>query len=109
MSSIALGTPPSEDSRRDAIHVAILPVKTYGLPAGTKVRISDRYSEPMEVERAEDYEEFDGVTDPFDNSQGTYAWMLVCPDLISNVRHDWELSQTLAEDKGGSDPMCKRC
>lgn len=112
MSNSILGKAPESGAKRDAVHVAVIPVKRYnGWPyAGMKVLISDRNSNPMEVEEPMG-NEFDGIIDPFldDNSDADTCWMLVAPNRVASaVRHDWELSEKLADDLEPRDSFCCR-
>jgi hypothetical protein len=107
MSDATLGKKPKIRAQRDAVHVAVLPVQPeYSMAAGTRVIILDRHANPITVAEAIGTE-CDGVLDPFlagDTNENDLVWMLVNPDrMIAGVRHDWELSQSLAEDIEPSD------
>jgi hypothetical protein len=104
--SAILGQSPDSSSERDAVHVAVIPVRHYGLLPGSKVTITDRHSSPMEVSEPMG-DEFDGILDPFDNSGKDISWMLVSPNRVaSGVRHAWDLNLTLAEDIEPRDGFC---
>lgn len=69
------------------------------LEPGTKVVIIDRNSDPIMVAEATGTE-YDGIIDPFnDGYTADIVWMLVAPSrMITGVRHDWDLTDSLAED-----------
>jgi hypothetical protein len=91
-----LGTIIDENAKRDAIHVAVEPVRA-GEPIspGDIVLIRDGFSYA-----AESKETAVGIADPFlerDIDPGQYFWMLVMPRTITSLRHVW--SHPAFEDK----------
>lgn len=107
MSDTVLGKNPKMGAQRDAVHVAVLPVKTdYSISPGSKVVIIDRNSDPITVSTPMG-DEYDGVLDPFSDGSGDTFWMLVAPHrMMSGVRHDWTLSDNLADDIEPQDDFC---
>lgn len=81
-----LGHTPPEDSRRDAIHVAVAPVIAgHSLPPGYHVGVmSDGCFGDVDVKV--------GIVDPFREtwvSPGERFWLLLYPGTITGLRHVW--------------------
>ncbi len=77
------------DAYRDAIHVAVAPVKAgQDLKAGDSVRI-DKKDQTAIVCNARDRV---GVVDPFlmtTVSKGERFWLFMTPNTVTNLRHAW--------------------
>lgn len=108
--SVKLGRRPDSDAKRDAVHVAIIPAtaghdmnpgEEVGFMDGNRVSSSSRY-------------EMVGIVDPFLKgwiNEGDRIWVIMKPDLVSEVRHDWRHDGVPAEDTGhgyndGCSPGC---
>lgn len=87
-----LGTVPKGDEGRDAVHVAIVPVRAAErLEGGSPVRLnSDGMAEACRAEDAI------GVVDPFRPEEdrivtmNTWFWLCLYPKTITGLRHVWE-------------------
>lgn len=85
-----LGDLPSEDARRDCIHVAVYPGT-----AACFLRPGDRVGFAKHRERGDfsvATDEVIGVVDPFltrDVAPGDRFWLMLFPDSISGLRHVW--------------------
>lgn len=79
------------DARRDALHVAVAPVKAgENLAPGDKVQFDPSSSE---VQLAQPGKPFVGVIDPFLTTiveKGRWCWLFVHPDGVRRpMRHEW--------------------
>lgn len=85
-----LGTIPSGEEGRDAVHVAILPVRAReALIGGTPVKMdAENQAVSCKVEDAI------GVVDPFIKQgqlgAGSWFWLCLYPKTITGLRHVWE-------------------
>jgi hypothetical protein len=88
MSDVKLGQLAGPDAKRDAVHVAVVPVvaaKT--MTAGTPVGINEDGS-AIETPRQSSI----GVVDPFLTCPvelGESFWLFLKPGTVSNLRHSW--------------------
>ena len=95
MSDIQLGKEPLVDAKRDAVHVAIVPlVATERMFGGHPFTIVD------DKVRACGFHESIGSVDPFiyEVQKGQRFWAILKPGTAKNLRHDWdcpELDQAL--------------
>lgn len=80
-----LGDRPGADARRDAVHIAVAPLKALErLRPGQRVGVWDGY--------ATETEEHVGIVDPFlidDVDQGEPVWVFLFPGTITGLRHVW--------------------
>jgi hypothetical protein len=88
-----LGTVPKGDEGRDAVHVAIVPVRAAeSLAAGWPVKMNAT----NEAVACHDDDEAIGVVDPFrplDDrpvAKGSWFWLCLYPKTITGLRHVWE-------------------
>lgn len=107
---IVLGSPPPSMAKRDMIHIGVMPVQCDSVCyPGEHVTISPAPTNPRTVFSSLG-EEFDGVIDPFLGDHaidaGQEVWMLVNPNRIQDVRHDFNLTDTLANDIEPRDVFC---
>lgn len=83
-----LGKLATNTSQRDAIHIAIAPLKATGiLYPGQHIKLSKK----GEVEEC-DFLESIGIVDPFLKQpvrQGQFFWICLHPNTITSLRHDW--------------------
>lgn len=85
MSQLKLGTVPTGNEGRDAVHVAILPAKAgENLLPGKHVRID---ANGLAVGDGESI----GIVDPFGESVsiGKWFWLCIYPNSITGLRHHW--------------------
>ena len=93
MSKTSLGVSPSEYSRRDAVHVAVLPIQAGATIArGGPVYIeTDGKAYPVVDPAATPPV---GIADPFHSKhvfiRGERFWILMTPNTVANLRHDWD-------------------
>lgn len=87
-----LGTVPSGNEGRDAVHVAIVPaIAANGLVGGEPVRLN-----PGNEAEACRVEDAIGVVDPFRPqdqrtvAKGSWFWLCLYPKTITGLRHVWE-------------------
>jgi hypothetical protein len=82
-----LGVQPTNEDRRDAIHIAIAPVKASGsLKAGDHVGRMEDGSFSTKAEKKI------GIVDPFlpgPVPDGQTFWLLLYPYTITGLRHHW--------------------
>ena len=91
-----LGETPHADAQRDAVHIAVVPLKArckYRLYPGCSVKlVPGRTDSVMEVRN--DYDpDCIGVVDPFRKepaNDGDMCWVFLKPNSISYLRHAWE-------------------
>lgn len=87
-----LGTIIKDTEKRDAIHIAVEPVKAgERLWPGDHVYLID--SVAFRANRFNDTNQGVGIVDPFLESaveQGQHFWLLVYPRQITSLRHVWE-------------------
>lgn len=86
MSHMQLGIPPESDSKRDAVHVAVVPVEA-GEVLNPGQRVSMRYG------TARSGGVTIGIVDPFLRepvAAGSLFWLVVDPATVKNLRHDWD-------------------
>lgn len=87
MSEVNLGRTPTEDAVRDAVHVAVAPVRAYSeLQPGQKVELRNGYACPVEGTAH-------GVVDPFRDGPvagGDLFWLFMVPGSTSAPRHHWD-------------------
>lgn len=98
-----IGKLTSEREKRDAIHVAIIPVKaSCDISAGTPVRFCK--GSTTTVRRAHDgYSDAPsiGVIDPFlrgpgndgdwgEVKEGEWCWLFLNPNTVTGLRHEWQ-------------------
>lgn len=85
-----LGTQPGPEARRDAVHVAIVPmVAGRTMEAGAPVHVFDGKAWPT-LDSNKDTAI--GVVDPFCGgvSNGARFWLCLKPGTITGMRHHWE-------------------
>lgn len=93
-----LGTIIGENEKRDAIHLAVLPmVAGETLPPGEDIHVRDgkAYATP--------HEKATGVVDPFlplGPATGERFWMVLKPRMVTSLRHVW--SHPAFPDEAGS-------
>lgn len=89
MSEIKVGALTNKDERRDAIHVAVVPIM-----AGEQLNPGQHVALDQQG-RAVDYKNAKiGVVDPFlpegtEVKEGDWFWLFLYPKTVSNLRHDW--------------------
>lgn len=103
-----LGTLTTEEDRRDAVHVAIIPIMAgERLEPGTKVKLTS--GEAFHTTRSN---KVIGVVDPFliaAVDQGETFWMLMSPGSVSDLRHSWnhpEIPEETSHDEGFDPDGC---
>jgi hypothetical protein len=89
-----LGQLPSSEDRRDAIHIAIVPVVAACdmRPATPVTRLSSGSFGPGEFGPPEDGAKPIGIVDPFlaaDVKKGELFWLCLYPYTITSLRHVW--------------------
>jgi hypothetical protein len=90
MSQPVLGTIPSENDLRDAVHIAVIP-----MIAGCVLFPSDkvRLDKKKKAHVVEDGGEYIGVVDPFLECPcilpGQRFWLCMKPQSVLNLRHAW--------------------
>jgi hypothetical protein len=92
LGKLVVGEPP-----RDAVHIAVIPVKNSSyaeLRPGCRVHISYIAGEGATAWEATDYDEneWDGVVDPYLAApvpEGASFWMFLRPGSITSLRHEW--------------------
>lgn len=90
-----LGTKIGPDEKRDAIHLAVIPVKAkFTLSAGDHVN-----------SKGEPFMPYVGIVDPFLTQEikpGEHFWLVIYPRQITSLRHVWS-HPSFPEEKG--EPM----
>lgn len=111
MSDIPLGTNPTGDASRDAIHVAIFPaIANEKLSPGQHVGLV-RHGDTESVGRSR-YRI--GIIDPFlkkDVSKGERCWVCLYPQTVTGMRHHWQHPDFPEETPvlGDSEAVIRRC
>lgn len=112
MSEVILGKIiKEEDARRDAIHVAVVPVQAReNLMPGIHVgMVHGQASAGMHREGCI------GIVDPFLEdpvSAGEFFWLLLYPKTVRNLRHEWdhdELEDGTYAKPDSDDYGCRGC
>jgi hypothetical protein len=84
-----LGTIINAEQKRDAIHLAVIPVKAISrIYPGTEIKLID--NKPVQIDHSEDAT---GIVDPFleeSVAAGQWFWMILKPRTITSLRHVWE-------------------
>lgn len=103
-----LGELTNADAKRDAVHVAIAPVRcgtTAGLMPGARVKVAGQWA----------YGVIDGISigivDPFLESPvqyGKWFYVIMLPGTITGLRHDWSHPDFPDEDEDYDDD-CRGC
>lgn len=82
-----LGTIIGPNEKRDAIHLAVLPVRAYyGLEPGAEIEVIDGWASNPKNGKGM------GIVDPFLTKsvvKGEWFWMVLKPRLITSLRHVW--------------------
>lgn len=113
MSDIQLGTEPAYDAKRDAIHVAVAPLRASDpLKAGDRVWVSDgRAFKETAAMKAHTV----GIVDPFLTVPiypGDKIWVVLFPGTAKGLRHAWshpdfpDETEVVVEDY---DDGCRGC
>ncbi len=97
---VTLGVPPDGQSRRDAIHIAVIPARAKdNLKRGDRVMLRyndetlEEYNECIYAVPAVLGENYHGIVDPFAEgpiAEGQTCWIVLRPGTVSNLRHDWD-------------------
>jgi hypothetical protein len=94
-----LGTIIDDTQKRDAIHIAVLPVVAgERLHAGQDIGVEDGKA----LTKAKHH----GIVDPFVKGpiqEGQRFWMLLYPRMVTSLRHVWS-HPAFADDATGSEP-----
>lgn len=105
---IALGQLITDNPRRDAVHVAVAPMRALEVlkPGQRVTHAYDDY-----VNRAGRSRGI-GIVDPFlfqDVQRGERFWVFMDPETVTNTRHAWTHPDLPSEDSedGDSDSWCK--
>jgi hypothetical protein len=82
-----LGETPAEDSRRDAVHIAVIPIVAGEmLCPGDRVCIRDNCAYLLGGKEV-------GIVDPFLTvdtvKKGEQFWLLMLPLTVTDLRHTW--------------------
>lgn len=84
-----LGTIIGPEQKRDAIHLAVDPVRALvGMNPGQPVRIDEGDAYPVPT-----LENAHGIVDPFlaeGPREGQYFWFIMKPRVITSLRHVWD-------------------
>ena len=94
MSDIGIGKIQEQGPQvRDAIHVAVMLVKSYGdLSPGQHVGFADEYL-GKDIPYVKQTDTPIGIIDPFLNEDtigfGTVVWLFLYPGSITSLRHQW--------------------
>lgn len=111
MSHPKLGTLPEGKQRRDAIHIAVAPVLAgQVLKPGQPIRLQ-RDRNRTAIAKDDPI----GIVDPFlkeDVQPGQQFWMVLFPDTVQGLRHDWQHPSMDLEgfdDSLGSAWDCQGC
>ncbi len=93
MSDIKLGLFPVENSQRDAIHIAVVPVVSEeNLYPGDRVALVAGTTHKVQSLRGAENEMGIGIVDPFLSKRiyaGQRFWLLLYPHTITSLRHEW--------------------
>jgi hypothetical protein len=83
---VKLGTVPTEDSERDAIHIAVAPaIAAVDMNPGQCVKVIEGEARPVHSGGT-------GIIDPFLGkpvSKGNRVWVLLYQNTIVGMRHHW--------------------
>lgn len=87
MSDVVLGRVPPANSERDAIHVAVIPMRaSETLRAGQRVGVlGDQLAGPSNKTT--------GIVDPFLTgviAKDSWFWMALLPGTVTGMRHEWQ-------------------
>lgn len=106
-----LGTLIENAAQRDAVHVAIAPMK-----AGTKLSPGDHVGISSEGEATEEDTPHIGIVDPFLRKvvrPGETFWLVLYPGSVTNLRHMWDHpglgADVAAPDDDDDDDGCRGC
>jgi hypothetical protein len=106
-----LGTIIGPNEKRDAIHLAVIPVECgeAWIEPGADVKLEDGVA----VKCARIDPDALGIVDPFLNNhahKGQHFWLVIYPRVITSLRHVWthpqlpdELSATLSPERAASE------
>lgn len=88
-----LGTKPNGNEGKDAVHIAIIPIRAAErVFSGMEVFIN----KDGEANRCLSNEMAVGIVDPFLNKKddmvekGSYFWLCLFPKTVTSLRHEWE-------------------
>lgn len=88
-SKLGIGKPITSEQHRDAIHVAVAPVRAaHILKPGDHVGLNEK-------QEAVTFAKPIGIVDPFlmeTVQQGNQFWLFLYPGSITSLRHEWEHS-----------------
>lgn len=97
--NLGAAIPDSEPAKRDAIHVPLLPAFAgVKLAPGQKVYMNGHVAIPSDNTSAKPI----GIVDPFLErmlQQGEKFWIMLYPDSITGIRHQWIHPNVLDEDE----------
>ena len=104
MSESKLGHIPSGEEGRDAVHVAIIPVR-----AGQRLRLGQRVRLTHVGRAVPAGDDAIGVVDPFltgkrSVGQGEWFWLCLYPGTVTSLRHHWE-HPGIPSSAASKDPM----
>lgn len=107
MSVVNLGEVPAYDAQRDAVHVAVVPLKAgEDLQPGDRVRIDYGVLHKDDVNCV-------AIVDPFRKgtiSRYSQVWVLMQPNEVTKLRHTWEHYDVPSEEDDTSyDDGCRGC
>lgn len=100
MSDVVLGKLTAESQGRDAIHVAVIPMKaSETLKPGQRVaRLGEGLAGPGDV--------IVGIVDPFlteDVPAGEVFWLCLLPNTVTGMRHHWNHPSFSTRDSSSSE------
>ena len=89
MDPVKVGIPPPLDAQRDAIHVAIAPVR-----AGAELRPGEHVGLMADGTASWGSKPQIGIVDPFLGedahvSRGEWFWLFLYPQTVTSLRHEW--------------------
>ena len=93
MSDLNIGKLIEEDQKKDAIHIAVLPVVALEkLNPGQPIAINKHIVNGVEFYGASSIGKSLGIIDPFLKepvNAGQKCWMFMYPNTITSLKHDW--------------------
>lgn len=96
---LSLGKTPEGDARRDAIHIAVIPLTTIGVcKPGDHVGVRGNLVSPK-------YTPHVGIIDPFlpkehlAKPEGQRVWVFLYPNSVAGMRHAWEHPAFMPEEE----------
>lgn len=105
---ITLGQLITADTRRDAVHVAVAPMRALEVLKPGE-RVAHAYDDYVSAARRS---RGIGIVDPFlyqDVQRGERFWVFMDPETVTNTRHAWTHPDLPSEDSedGDADSWCK--